>query len=275
MTRNTRQGIKMPGRSTWHQVLQNPLRVSGWDRGLLLSLAYALLHFLYTYWTHGARPGLYYEKGWYGWYDQSVFIRIAGDLAHFRLPEVYDMGLGYPLVGAVFYWLAPDNPFFAPNLLLYLLVIAVYYRIARQLMSAELAFLMIVLLSRAGMFLDCFVEPWSNAVTITGLALLLYIAVFSQGRARFKAGLVGLCLGWVFAARYGDVFFLAPLALVVMWRLGETLKYRWEVLLIGGAVAGLGGGLVLLSHYAVFGSPFTTPCATLLPACPCCLSPPS
>jgi len=254
----------MPSRSAWRQVLWKHLFERSWDRGLLLALGYALLHFFYTYWSSASRPGVYFEEGWYAWWDQSLFIRIAGDLAHFRLPDPYNVGLGYPLMGAIFYRLAPDEPFVVPNLLLYLLTIAVYYRIARQLVSAELALVTVVLLSRADMFLDYFVEPWSNAVTITGLSLLLYVAVFHQERVRFKAGLVGLCLAWVFAARYGDMFLLVPLALVALWRLGDTLVHRWETLFIGGAVAAVGGGLVLLSHYVTFGSPFATPYSNLI-----------
>jgi hypothetical protein len=71
--------------------------------------------------------------------------------------------------------------------------------------------------------------------------------------------MIGLSLGWTFAARYGDAVLLLPVALLALLRLTSIFQERLRLL----AVAGLGAMLFIVwvgwLHNSVFGSPFITP----------------
>src|SRR5713101_1776840 len=62
------------------------------------------------------RPGVRTTGGFYANYDQRVYLSLARNLSHLRLPgrNAYQFGLGYPALGAVFSRLGFRGDPFAP-----------------------------------------------------------------------------------------------------------------------------------------------------------------
>src|SRR5262249_41194536 len=91
------------------------------------------------------------------------------------------------------------------------------------------------------------------------LAVLLAF-VARPPRYRFlAASLIGICLAWTFAARYGDILLLIPIACAALLSLAPTWKDR----LFLGAVTTLSAApilaWVLWIHYKLFANPWITP----------------
>src|SRR5438132_9719314 len=103
------------------------------------------------------------QYGWIGgWYDQFHYARMARALGHFHLPGAhwdhvnmtptadapagqepssFSFGLGYPLVGALFFMLGfRGDAFVVPDGLLFALSAMLALVLARRLVSAKAAF---------------------------------------------------------------------------------------------------------------------------------------
>lgn len=221
---------------------------------VLISLAV----FLYSYFTHHFLPEKVFEKGWFGWWDQSRYLLMAQDLAGLELvTEHYLYGIGYPALGALFYKLYPTNPFFPSNVILYVLVAALTYKTARVWLDEKLSLLVIILLVLGTQFTEFFVVPWNNAVSAVGLAFLLYLAFAKQEIGIAHSVIVGIVLGWVFSARYVDVLFLLPISAYILLRGG--VRRNAVMILVSAVVALIILVAVLYTHSYAFGSVFKTP----------------
>jgi hypothetical protein len=231
------------------------------DRATVFVCLYAAIQFLYGWWTNSFNPiwrtGI--DKGWFGWPDQSNYLQIARDLAQGHVTRPLYYGPGYPVLAIPFLGVLPQDPFLVPNLLLYILSMVLYYRIARKFLSTEVSVLAIVLLGQGVQFLDFFVEPWGNVVAVAAVAILLYSVVYPARRAYLAAALVGVCVAWTFAARYGDALALVPLALYAVLALRPTWRDRFRL-----SLTALAAALPILIwvgfiHQTAFGAPFATP----------------
>ncbi len=110
-----------------HQARQSSNAYLRVDRATVFICLYATVQFLYGWWTNLFNPiwrtGI--DKGWFGWTDQSSYLQIAIDLAQGRVTKPLYYGPGYPVMAIPFLHVLPQDPFLFPNLILFVLSLAI------------------------------------------------------------------------------------------------------------------------------------------------------
>ncbi len=234
---------------------------------LLLSGAYFFLYYI----TDPARPAdmfswlgfndaAMYPKGWFGYYDQGQYLRLAHTLADFnfsQLHQTYTYGVGYPLVAVPFIWLGFDkDPFVFFNIAVFLFATYAIYKSGRRFISPLGGFLAGFGLVFASPLLHYVDQPWNSTICLLAMSIMLLIAS-SRKVTRWHALAVGFMVGWVFAARYIDVIWVGLIALASLYR--GSLKQLMKLVLYMAIGLILWLAPVLYSHYRIFGSPLRTP----------------
>lgn len=224
---------------------------------MVLFLAAVTVLYLLSYLGHPVLPGndLSAPIGWWGWWDQSQYLKCTAALAHGRLtPETYWYPLGYPLIGALFYRWAPQHAFLIPNLALVLGSVILFYRISRRLVSPiETVLLMLVfIISYLGLLSMTVIVPW-NTIPTHFFSYLIILLVGFRELTVIRLLTAFVCVGLIFICRPGDA--LCMMAMPAIAILGLP---RWKTRILVAAVGvGIVGGfflIVLFANHAVFGS---------------------
>jgi len=220
----------------------------------------AFLIYCYFYFTSDILPGET-RRGWFDWWDQSQYLNMAKEMNGFDLKaENYFYGIGYPILGAIFYKIYPPNPFLVPNLVLYVITMLLYHRIAGAYLNRELALIVLLLMMLGTQITDFFVVPWNNISSLVGIGVLIYIAVVVDRINIWHSMAIGLVIGWVFASRYVDAIFLLPIAGYIFFKVIRNNGYHEaKYFIISGMIFLIIVGVVLHTHKMVFGSYFKTP----------------
>lgn len=244
-------------RSTWSTEVRSRVVVA-------LIISWSVTVFVYARWVHPVRPGVVTPEGWYGWWDQSQYLKLAQILSEWRLPATagdYQYGLGYPALAVPFNLMGFEGDPFAPvDLLLFCAVILGSYFLGRNLRNPRFGLVLALIMSVATPVLGLMVVPWNTSVGITGLVVILAIATSVKPISWQRAVAIGVLVGLTFAARYVDGVVLAVVvALVVVFRKrGDSIR-----LAVASALSTLLiVSVVLLTHSLVLGGPLTTPYAT-------------
>jgi hypothetical protein len=241
------------------------------DPVLLTLLLIAAAYFILYYITDPVRPGgmftgLGYQDwgssylGWFSYYDQGQYLRLAHTLAGFHFHELYTTytyGVGYPLVAVPFIWLGfSKDPFVFFNFAAFIFTIYAVYKVGYRLISPFAGFLAAFGLMLATPLIKYVDQPYNSTVCLVVISVIL-LTFTTKVITKQRAILLGLLLGWAFAARYADVFFLGLLALAAVYR------GSFKVLVKHAAYMAVAGSIILIpvlySQYKVFGSPFRTP----------------
>ena len=218
----------------------------------------SIITFFISYLTNDLRPSV--TKGWFGWWDQSQYLQMSHDLSSFRLvAQNYFYGLGYPIIGALFYRVYPTNPFLIPNLLLYIMTIVLYFKISREYLSVELSVLTVLLIMWGTQLTEFFVVPWSNSISITGIGILIYLATVVREIRSVHGIIIGIVLGWVFAARYVDMVLFLPIVIYIYTREVSKSWKNMKYVLLSGCIFFIIFCAILYSHQYAFGSFLKTP----------------
>ncbi len=233
-----------------------------------------VLYAAYSIRINPLRPHVSSPRGYYAWIDQSYYLRSARVLAHFHLPSGphdYMYGLGYPVLGAVFYDLGfKDDPFAPVNALAYGVICALTFVLAVRLWrttfggsaarSATLpvvGFAAVAMLTFATPLFPLVITPWNSTVVVLTVLAILILVVSERALTWPRACAIGALLGWTFATRYGDVVFAGlPVAATLLVRSGPE---RRRLLLGAGGVLLAIVALVAYTQYHAFGNPFLTP----------------
>lgn len=243
-----------------------------------MTLFYCLTLLLYVlaYFSSVFVPGHSNSLGWWGWWDQSQYLRSADALAHGNLdPSEHWYPLGYSVLGAILFRWVPQHAFFVPNLLCLLAFGASLVQMAKALGLARawgaVAFFAGAVLP--SLMLEQYVIPWSTIplAPAYGWIMLLYLLCMRDGFTRGR--MVGLALLFVavIAVRPTDVFPLVPLAvhlaigLVREWRRGDRHAVQ-SVAAWGGTTALAGLAAYAALHVAIYGwspSPYMEMAKTL------------
>lgn len=223
-----------------------------------------LLAVIYTaaYLAHPALPGNISDAplGWWGWSDQSFYLKCAASLSHLRLPPaVYVYPIGYSVLGAVFYRWLPVHSFFFPNLLLVLGLVSLFYRVARRFITPleTILFLAAFAVCYHRTVADCLVVPWNTIPTAcAAYGIIMLLSVKADVRERDIIIAAG-CVAATYLVRTADAACLIPIVALAIPRLRT-----WKSRVISGALAAsiviaAVCGVLALNH-AVFGS-FRTP----------------
>ena len=213
-----------------------------------------------------ARSGV--SAGWWAFYDQSQYLRLAHALARLdfdRLLPVYTYGIGYPLVAVPAMWLGiTKDPFVFFDLFAFVFATYAVCRAAGKLISPVAGLFAgfgLVLATPLIQYVD---QPWNSTVCLVVMSFLL-VTLTRDVITRSRALAVGLMLGWAFAARFVDVLWLGVIAVGCVYRgsTSDVVKRLVPPALIGALVFILP---VLYLQYKALDRPPDT----LLPAPACC-----
>jgi len=224
----------------------------------LTVLGLAATVFLYFWYTHEGRAGLLgLPFGWFHGVDQGNYLREAEYLARGRIPNAanYAYGLGYPVLAAPFDKLGlKGDPFVPVDLFSYCFIVYGTYRLGARLFTRNVGLVACGLAGVVSPLLNTVIIPWNT--TVTTVAVIAIALVVTSSQRGVLGGLVlGVALGFTFAARFLDAAFLAVLAVPLLFDLRKNL-----VMLISAvASSAFIVGLVLWTQDVAFGSPFTTP----------------
>jgi 4-amino-4-deoxy-L-arabinose transferase-like glycosyltransferase len=244
--------LKLYPRRLWITMRRDPV--------LLALLVLAAAYFVLYYFTDPAKPGSVFPQGWFGFYDQGQYLREAHTLASLKLSQLhttYSYGFGYPLVAVPFIWLGFDrDPFVFFNLAAFVFAIYAVYKTAKWLVSPFAGFLAGFGLLFATPLIHYADQPWNSTVCLVVMsAILLALTVKKVNKWHFL--LLGILLGWAFAARYVDVIWLGVLALASLYRGSFKTLARQSVFMVIGLAMLVAP--VMYSQYKIFGSPLRTP----------------
>lgn len=229
---------------------------------LVLGLAYT-----FAYLANPALPGndLAHPLGWWGWWDQSQYIRSARALATLDFsPNAHWYPMGYSLLASGFARFAPNHPFYFVGLGCLLLTVFLIIRIAGTLgIRRDIAAVLFILALLDRLIFTQFVIPWSTAPVVVYIYGALYLVLRPEPPAWRTTCGAALCAALVLVTRPSDVAVIAPIGLALLIRLLvshpplRALRY----LLGGAAVLGLVLSLYALLHARIFGwqaSPYMT-----------------
>jgi len=243
---------------------------------MMLFFCLTLLMYVLAYFSSIFVPGHSGSLGWWGWWDQSQYLRSADALARGNLdPSEHWYPLGYSMLGAILFRWVPLHAFFVPNLLCLLAFGVSLVHMAKALGLARVwgavAFFAGAVLP--SLILEQYVIPW-NTIPLAaayGWIMLLYLLCMRDGFTRGR--MVGLALLFVavIAVRPTDVMPLVPLAvhlaigLVRAWQTGDR-RAVLSVAVWGGATALAGLAAYAALHVAIYGwsaSPYMKVAKTL------------
>ncbi len=226
-----------------------------WLKSILL--LFCLIFYIVLYLGHASLPGNsdVSPKGWWGWVDQGCYLRSAQSLSNFIISkETYWYPLGYPLLGSFFIKIMPKHPFFIPNLLLFLGIVIVFYKICRVFLSKVESILVIFLVALLTVkpFTMSLIEPW-NTIPVHFLTYsFFWILVFSEP-TKTKVLLASFLVGLCYLCKASEILLLIPSLIIGCL----YLKKPKEVLLagfLGIIIVSFFGGTIALINFRVFGS---------------------
>ncbi|MCX5539975.1 hypothetical protein M3A49_10770 [Paraburkholderia sp. CNPSo 3076] len=230
-----------------------------------------------VYLGHPSLPGnnLAFPQGWWGWFDQSQYLKEAKALAaHQFSPDNFYYPVLYPLIGRIFLHWTPNHPFFLFDGFSLLLFVYVFVKFADHYLSR----VEILVITAASIWfqptvIDNFAIPWTTSGTTLIYALSLLILIRQRDTrqrdddspaALLWAGLLSLLFGALIILRPVDVvlaavFFPAYIYFALPFRdIASLLRQRRRVLAICSALGlGIVFGLMLFAavNYRIYGKP--------------------
>lgn len=217
----------------------------------------ALCVYLVVHLGHVALPSARGE-GWWAWWDQAHYLRSAQAFARGVLaPGEHWYPPGYPLLGSFFLPWLPRHPFFIPNLLCFLGIVAMLYRIFRAVLSRLESVLLVAFCLGQPLVVEHLVIPWTTIPTqlIIYVAMLWVVARRPSRRGLLFAALVVGSMAWI---RPGDLLFVAPFFAATLWDSRDPRRGLAEAGLVAGIVAAW-LLLALLANKVIFGVYWATP----------------
>lgn len=188
---------------------------------LVSLLIVGTIWYLLVYWFHPALPGNNptWPLGWWGWSDQGQYWRSAQELSSFHLSrEHYWYPLGYPLMGAVFFRLMPDHAFLIPDLLCFVGILSLFYRICREFMSSweAVGLTVVAILLPKSIFTDSLVVPWSTTPAHLVIYSVIVLLIFNKPHF-VNYAVSSLLLALMPWFRAGDMVYVLPVFVMHLW----------------------------------------------------------
>eukprot|EP01037_Dinobryon_pediforme_P010801 gene10802-10879_t len=214
-------------------------------------LAVLALVYAFGYLSHSAVPGNNptYPLGWWGWFDQSMYLRAAQAFSRFDMdPAKHWYPPGYALLGAPFRSAMPGHLFFFPDLACFLLAFLGFASFSRHFAVGRLwaaALFLLPLLDRR--LVDAWVVPWtSTPSSALQWVLLAMVAahVMSERLVLGRAVAMGLVAGLIVVFRPTDV--VAAGASIGCAALFDLVVRRPR---LAGPLAMVAGGVAVLLLY--------------------------
>ena len=235
-------------------------RILDSPKALASLLGVTAVWYTLAYLGHPVLPGnSIYPEGWWGWWDQSQYLKCTAGLAKGVLnKDTYLYPLGYSLVAAPFYFSAPKHAYFLPNLVFVTGSAWMFYGIARRLIRPTEAFILILgfLVFYRGMLHNSLVVPWNTIPTHFLAYVILYLTAFRQPSLR-DVYVASICLALIYPFKVPEFICMLPCALLAVASLRDKKRIlRAAIFLVG--VVGLVVAIMLAVNFSVFGR-FRTP----------------
>ena len=195
------------------------------------------------------------SAGLVGLVGPEPVLKCAAALAHGNLAaDSYLYPLGYPALGAIFYRWMPEHAFLVPNLILVLGIAALFFEIAKRLVTPLEAALLLAAFTFCyrGLLSDTLVVPW-NTIPTHFLTYAVILLVAFGPVTKKKLLLSALCVGLMYLCRQADAFCMGPLVGIALLRL-PSWSERIRTGLLCLAIVGFFWALILLVNHAVFGA---------------------
>ncbi len=205
-----------------------------------------------------------YPLGWWGWWDQSQYLKSAQAFAVWNLSaDQHWYPLAYPILGAVFVKALPMHAFFFVDLTCFVALAWLLVLLSRRLGLGDWAgvgaFVVGVLASKT--LLTQYVIPWTTTPVVALLvaSFVLHLLGVQEGFSAPLTAALAALVAAVAAFRPVEVLPLIPVVVHVAWILlhrAARERCRRDAMLpiIAGA---LGGTLVLAAyaalHVAIYG----------------------
>lgn len=245
---------------------------------LQIMLAAVTLAYLLCYWFHPFVPGgnAVYPLGWWGWFDQGKYLEGAQALSNFDLRgEKNHYPPLYPAIGAIFLPLSGMHPYFIVNLLCFIWIGYVFFKVASRYLPPWMAagiFMGTLVLDKR--FFENFLIPWTTTLGSALFSCGIYMLYVVQDKLKeatsptinismryiflgsFAVGLlaltrpVDLLVGIIFIA--SAVGLISYYALRFHQRSFKSLALIVCIALVGGIIGPL---LFIGFNYVAFGSP--------------------
>ena len=220
----------------------------------IVAIMLAVVAVIYAngYLTNSAVPGNNpaYPLGWWGWFDQSMYLRATQAFSRFDMdPAKHWYPPGFALLGAPFVRSMPGHAFFFPGLACIVAAFLGFLSFAKRFGVSRLwaaALFMVPLLDRR--LLDAWVVPWSSTPTAALQWVLLALVaahVMADRLMVWRTVLMGVLAGLVIAFRPTDII-SAAVALGCA-ALFDIIHRRPR---LAGPLAMLAGGTAVLATYA-------------------------
>ena len=202
---------------------------------------------------------------WTGWADQHHYMRAAQAWASLNFDPIrHHYPPGYPMMGALFMHLIPQQPFLVPDMLCSAVALVLFTRIARRLcpgmphVEAVSALCFIACTAIGKTSVDLWVVPWTTTAAAPVIfACLLAALRYCTSLAAMDIAFMGLAVGLCAAIRPSDAALLllvcAPFCAA---RLAATRPPpRRAVLHAAALAAGLATGLIpgITAHVVTHG----------------------
>ena len=228
---------------------------------LLLILRYAWVYAHHPLAPDNDAPA----AAWYGWADQAAYFLAAHGWASGNLdPSQHLYPAGLPLLGAMFVWLTPEDPFVIPNLLCWVASLWLFASLGARLaggipgaraVSATIFFLVEVADLHAFYTWEV---PWTStpAATLTFASLLLMIRYAEEKQRRLGLA-AALLAGLIILFRPTDALIIVSAAAVSLLATAWTCRMGWPVaarfLIAAGGAFAVGPVLLIATHVATHG----------------------
>jgi hypothetical protein len=232
--------------------------------------------YVYTYFALPATPGNRPHEnplGWWGWWDQGVYLKQAEAFLHGDLTEdKHFVPPLYPAVGAVFLKWSDGHPYFLPDLLCWLWFVFVFIRFSDRYVPrwSGLALLFGTTIVNYEL-LENYVIPWSTTLSVallaTGILGLVWLEDVRIGIRKKISGwhvfIVATSLGLVVPTRPVDAVVGVVLGLAFMigyWRARRNTETNLpapkRVLLLAVIGSAIGPTIYFVFNKVIFGNPF-------------------
>jgi len=213
--------------------------------------------YLLAYLRHNDLPGnhpTHPAEAWWGWWDQSQYLKTARAIATGTLgPDTLWYPVGYSLLAAPFWLIAPKHAFFLPDLFLVLAFVIALWKIARLHVTRIEALLIVFgfCALHPWTLRDSFVIPWNSIPTAAAFAWGIWILLSRPHLAG------SIALSCIVAAAYwfrpADAFSMAPMLVASVLRLSPW-RDKWRAALAGMTIVAVSVAGVGLLHLSIFGT---------------------
>lgn len=238
----------LPKKSNW--VIANIL----WAVFLFL-----LFHRFKSLWPLGGQSQLFEN---FSPSDQGYYYLMAKEILNGTLKSTdYLYGLGYPVLGILFYKLFHGSPFEYLNLFCFISTAIFTVKIANKLTGSLLISIVatLIFMSQSIIVAEQFVMPWSSTVVVAAYSYTIYTLLFNRPTL-YSVLFLGVATGISFAARYVDAILWLPFWLYLfVSSIRSRDKQQIAIFILGALCAAVFVAGTLYSHSYYFGSILETP----------------